>query len=54
VTKDKVKLGVFRVPGGWAGGSKALAVGIISTSRGPGPAFPATWDFIRVYDGAPQ
>jgi hypothetical protein len=51
VTKDKVKLGTFDVPAGWTGGSKALAVGIISTSRGPGPAFPATWDFIRAYDG---
>jgi len=54
VTKDKVKLGTFNVPAGWTGGSKALAVGIISTSRGPGDPFPATWDFIRVYDGVPQ
>jgi N-acetylneuraminic acid mutarotase len=51
VTKDKVKLGVFDVPAGWTGGANALAAGIISTSRGPGDPFPATWDFIRVYEG---
>jgi len=27
-----------------------LAVGIISTSRGPGPGFAATWDFIEIDD----
>ena len=35
------------IPTGWFGGSTGLAVGIISTSVGPGPAFPATWEFIE-------
>ncbi|MGZ8594599.1 MAG: Kelch repeat-containing protein, partial [Actinomycetota bacterium] len=39
------------IPATWFGGSQALAVGIISTSKGPGPVFPATWDFMRVYLG---
>jgi hypothetical protein len=30
-----------------------LSVGVISTSRGAAPAFPATWDFIAVFDGVP-
>jgi hypothetical protein len=29
----------------------ALAAGIISTSSGPAPTFPATWDFIEVVKG---
>jgi hypothetical protein len=36
------------VPSGWFGGTTGLAVGLISTSSGPGPEFPATWDFIEV------
>jgi hypothetical protein len=36
------------IPAGWLGGSTSLAVGIISTSAGRGPAFPATWEFIEV------
>jgi hypothetical protein len=36
------------VPAGWFGGARGLAVGIISTSAGPGPEFPATWDLIEV------
>ncbi len=35
------------VPSGWFTGSTGLAVGIISTSSGPGVPFPATWDFIE-------
>jgi hypothetical protein len=35
------------VPAGWFGGTSGLAVGIISTSAGPGPEFPATWSFIE-------
>jgi hypothetical protein len=35
------------IPAGWFGGTTGLAVGIISTSTGPGPEFPATWDFIK-------
>jgi len=36
------------VPASWFGGTRGLAVGIISTSAGPGPEFPATWDLIEV------
>jgi hypothetical protein len=40
--------GTTSVPAGWFGGTNGLAVGITSTSAGPGPEFPATWDFIDV------
>ncbi|GIV33216.1 MAG: hypothetical protein KatS3mg031_0751 [Chitinophagales bacterium] len=36
------------IPANWIS-PNALAVGIISSSNGPGAPFPATWDFIRVY-----
>jgi hypothetical protein len=37
------------VPAGWfTNPASGLAIGIISTSRGPAPPFPATWDFIQV------
>ncbi|MGI8759466.1 MAG: PQQ-dependent sugar dehydrogenase, partial [Acidimicrobiales bacterium] len=36
------------VPPGWLAGPTALAVGIISTSNGPGPVFAATWDLLDV------
>jgi hypothetical protein len=37
------------IPSAWLGGtSTGLAVGIISTSAGPAPEFPATWDLIEV------
>jgi hypothetical protein len=36
------------VPAGWFSGSSGLAVGIISTSRGSAPPFPATWDLLEV------
>jgi hypothetical protein len=39
--------GPMSVPAGWFGGTRGLAVGIISTSGGPGPEFPATWNFIE-------
>jgi hypothetical protein len=39
------------VPAGWFGGSTGFAVGILSTSSGPGPEFPATWEFIKVTAG---
>src|SRR5829696_4137430 len=42
------------IPDGWVDGSKAMAVGIISTSFGGAPPFPATWDFIEVVRGAPD
>jgi hypothetical protein len=45
--------GPVSIPSGWTDGPSALAVGIISTSRGPAPAFPATWDYLKVYEGPP-
>jgi Malectin domain/Kelch motif/Cep192 domain 4 len=37
------------IPSAWLSGtSTGLAVGIISTSAGPAPEFPATWDLIEV------
>jgi hypothetical protein len=42
------------IPSSWVSGTNALAVGLISTSAGPGPVFPATWDLIEVQTtGAP-
>ena len=42
------------IPASWLSGT-ALAAGIISTSNGPGPPFPATWDFFEVVpDTAPS
>jgi hypothetical protein len=40
------------IPQRWYDGSQGLAVGMISTSTGPGPQFPATWDFMRVTIGS--
>src|SRR5215212_2099962 len=42
------------IPDSWVDSSKAMAVGIISTSFGPAPPFTATWDFIEVTRGAPD
>ena len=39
------------IPASWLG-PKALAVGVISTSNGPGPEFPATWKFLQIVSGA--
>jgi hypothetical protein len=39
------------IPAKWYGSPQALAVGIISTSRGPGRRFPASWDFIEIAQG---
>ncbi len=36
------------VPASWLDGTKALAVGVNSTSFGAAPPFAATWDFIEV------
>jgi hypothetical protein len=43
------------VPDSWfTAAGRGLAVGIISTSNGPGQAFPASWDFLKVTrDAAP-
>jgi len=47
VTRTRKHVGGRRpIPATWL--EPGLAVGIISTSRGPGPKFPATWDFIKV------
>ncbi len=40
--------GIASVPASWFGGTTGLAVGITSTSAGPGPEFSATWDSIEV------
>lgn len=39
-------------PPGWFDGTSALAVGIISTSAGPGVEFAATWDLIEAVPDA--
>jgi hypothetical protein len=36
------------IPATWLTGATGLAVGIISTSAGAAPPFPATWDFVKV------
>jgi hypothetical protein len=38
------------IPASWLG-PDALALGVISTSNGPGPVFPATWKFIQIAPG---
>jgi hypothetical protein len=40
--------GTRTVPAAWFSGAAGPAVGLISTSTGPAPAFPATWDFLEV------
>ncbi len=40
------------VPASWFSGATAPAVGIISTSSGAAPPFPATWDFLEVQPAA--
>ena len=48
VTSAAVLAAPVSVPASWFRNvASGLAVGIISTSRGPAPPFPATWDFIR-------
>lgn len=52
VASKRTKLSTpIPIPASWYDGSKPLAVGIISTSRGPGPKFPATWDSFEVVGG---
>jgi Bacterial Ig-like domain len=42
------------IPSAWLDGTgTGLAVGMISTSAGPAPEFPATWDLIEVTSGPP-
>jgi hypothetical protein len=45
--------GVEPIPAGWLASTTALAVGIIATSAGPAPEFPATWDLIEIEADAP-
>jgi hypothetical protein len=44
--------GPATIPASWLAGPQGLAVGLISTSRGPAPPFPVTWDFLKVRTGA--
>jgi len=41
--------GTQTVPTSWFTGATRPAVGIISTSAGPAPTFPATWDLLEVH-----
>ena len=40
--------GLQSLPGSWFTGSTGPAIGLVSTSAGPAPPFPATWDFLAV------
>jgi N-acetylneuraminic acid mutarotase len=43
------------IPASWLSGTSALAAGLISTSNGPAPPFPASWDLFEVIpDAAPS
>jgi len=43
------------IPTSWlTNASSGLAVGILATSRGAAPPFPATWDFIQITNGSPS
>jgi hypothetical protein len=35
------------IPASWIDAPGGLAVGLIATSRGPGPRFPGSWDFLK-------
>ena len=51
---DPVPLGPpVSVPGWWFDRAVAPAVGVISTSAGPAPPFPATWDFLEIRPAGP-
>ena len=53
VAGPRIKLSKpIAIPSKWYDGSKALAVGIISTSRGIAPQFTAGWDSLAVVGGA--
>ena len=40
------------IPSSWLNDpASGLAVGILSTSRGPADVFPATWDFVEISNG---
>jgi N-acetylneuraminic acid mutarotase len=39
------------LPSSWLSGTQAVAAGLISTSAGSAPEFPASWDFIEAVPG---
>jgi hypothetical protein len=45
--------GPVSLPTDWLSSATAPTIGIISTSSGPAPEFPATWDFIEVVEVTP-
>jgi hypothetical protein len=49
VKQPRVWLSAQPVPSSWL--SSVIAVGVIATSAGPGPEFPASWDLIEVLPG---
>jgi hypothetical protein len=49
VTQPRVWLSAQPIPSSWT--SSTTAVGLIASSAGPGPPFPATWDLIEVLAG---
>jgi len=53
VTGARTNLGTAEpVPAAWLSGTSGLAVGLISTSAGAAPTFPATWDLIEITVGS--
>ena len=47
--------GPVSIPASWlTTATDGLAVGILSTSRGAAPVFAATWDFVKIFVGAPD
>jgi hypothetical protein len=49
VKQPRVWLSPQPVPSAWL--SSVIAVGVIATSAGPAPPFPASWDLIEVFPG---
>jgi hypothetical protein len=49
VTQPRVWLAPQPIPASWL--STVIALGVISTSAGPGPEFPASWDLIEAMAG---
>jgi hypothetical protein len=49
VTQPRVWLAPQPIPASWL--SSVIALGVISTSAGPGPEFPASWDLIEAMAG---
>jgi hypothetical protein len=51
VRGEPVKLEPVQVKTSWWGETQGLAVGVISSSRGPAPEFTAAWDVFQVKPG---